>query len=77
MKLTFLEDGVLDYKGRGRTLATPEPVPDGALKHPELKFDSLKHQSTLLGRLKIHFKDCPQCSKDKLCTVGERIIKTL
>lgn len=75
MKLTFLEDGVLDYKGQKRTLATPEAIPNGALK-PGPELAPLGHHFSLLEKLKLHFRDCPQCSKDKLCTTGEQIVKT-
>ena len=69
MKLTLLEDGVLDYKGDAATLATPNAVPSGSIgvrvkPSPEPKTPSSKEQ------FEDHIAECPQCANNKLCSVG-------
>jgi len=69
MKLTILEDGVLDYKGRGATLAVPNAVPSGSMGA------GVKHapKARAKNTFEEHIKDCPSCSSDKLCDFGKNL----
>jgi hypothetical protein len=69
MKLNLLEDGVLDYKGRKITLATPAPIPAGSLGAGVKPAPQTQPSRRLRG----HLKDCPVCSTGKLCEFGERL----
>ena len=69
MKLTLLEDGVLDYKGPAATLATPNAVPAGSIgvrvkPSPKPRVPSGKEQ------FEDHIAECPQCSRNNLCSTG-------
>lgn len=72
MKLTLLEDGVLDYKGSGQTLAVPNPIPSGALN---LRRNPPKSKQN--NRLKNHINNCPVCSSGELCDFAERLIASI
>lgn len=73
MKLSLLtEAGVLDYTGNARTYASPNPIPTGSIN----QINNLnKGQSTNpRNRLKQHVKECPQCSKGKLCPISKDLM---
>jgi hypothetical protein len=74
MKLSLLEDGVLDYKGNGAVLATPNAVPAGAMGTGV----SPASKNSLKGKRKLeqHIETCLRC-KNKLCDVGERLVNNL
>jgi hypothetical protein len=76
VKLNLLEDGVLDYKGDGLTLATPNAVPNGSLKGAGVKPAPTTRRSSV-DRLKEHLSDCPVCSTGKLCKFGERLTDSI
>ena len=75
MKLSLLEDGVLDYKGNARVLATPSADPAGALG-AGVKQAPPKARLGHKARFEQHIQDCPSCI-DTLCTVGEMLSKNL
>ena len=75
MKLTLLEDGVLDYKGDGAVLATPNAVPVGALG-ARIKNAAPEHRLKDKNRFEQHIQDCPACG-DKLCDIGEKLARSL
>lgn len=75
MKLSLLEDGVLDYKGDAARLAVPNAVPVGSIR-TGVKPGPKPKKTTPLQKLKNHVKDCPQCSKDKMCEIGARIAES-
>ena len=70
MKLSLLEDGVLDYKGDGAVLATPNAVPAGAIGAGVTP--APKHRLKDKSRFEQHIQDCPQC-ENKLCDVGRKL----
>lgn len=75
MKLTLLEDGVLDYKGPGRVLATPEGLPIAGLSSG-VKPAPPRRELGKKEKLKNHIESCPACS-DTLCSVGEKLANSL
>jgi hypothetical protein len=75
MKLTLLEDGVLDYKGDGLTLATPNGLPTASLGAGIKPAPKGQKQRGLKG-LEKHIENCQQCS-NALCDVGKGLAKNL
>ncbi len=76
MKLTFLEDGVLDYPRDGNnhkiTLAISNPIPAGAIgDNLTLPFDLELHRE-----LEQHIENCQECD-EKLCSLGEKLVTDL
>ena len=67
MKLSLLEDGVLDYKGDGLTLAVPNAVAAGSIGA------GVKPAPIDLFREEFeeHIEECPQCSMGRLCDIGK------
>lgn len=75
MKLSLLEDGVLDYKGNARVLAIPNANPVGSLG-AGVKPAPKDRNATPRGRFEEHVNSCPQC-KESLCDVGRILAKNL
>ena len=74
MKLSLLEDGVLDYKGNARTLATPNADPAGTIG-AGIKPAPMSRIGAR-ARFEQHVKDCPQCG-ESICDVGQLLIQNL
>ena len=74
MKLSLLEDGVLDYKGNARVLATPSADPAGTMGAGVKPAPMSRTGSR--ERFEQHVQDCPQCG-DTICDVGLLLTQNL
>ena len=75
MKLILLEDGVLDYKGDAAVLATPNGLPMASLGG--VKPAPKPSPRTPRASFEDHIKECPRCSRNKLCEIGEKLSECL
>jgi len=72
MKLTLLEDGVLDYKGPGLSYpngGVGNPVPAGSMKGPGVKPAPNPQEESLSS----HLLKCKKCRGGTKCDVAKTL----